>query len=77
MTKKSLAVSAQGLAALYTIYGIFPIVAATRLAEDPLWFKVVVGLGGLSAIACGVVGFWLAAKWYRRLRSAPDGRAGS
>ena len=76
MTKKSLAVFAQVLAALYTIYGIFPIVAATRLAEDPLWFRVVVGLGGLSAIACGAVGFWFATRWSRRLRSAPVGRAG-
>jgi hypothetical protein len=75
MTKKPLAVFAQALAALYGIYGLFPIVAAAKLAEDPWWFKVVLGLGGLSTIACGVVGFWFAANWYRRLANPPDKQA--
>jgi hypothetical protein len=72
VTKKLLSIFAQVLAVLFAIYGVFPIVAATQLAEDPLWFQVVVGLGGLSAIACGVAGFWFAATWYRRLVSPPD-----
>ena len=46
MIKKPLAIFAQVLAALYGIYGLFPIVAATQLAEDPLWFQVVLGLAG-------------------------------
>ena len=76
MTKKPLAVFAQALAATYGLYGVLPIVAATMLAEDPLWFRAVVGLGGLSTIACGVVGFWFAANWYRRLANPPDNQAG-
>ena len=76
MIKKPLAIFAQVLAALYGIYGLFPIVAATQLAEDPLWFQVVLGLAGLSTIACGVVGFWFAAKWYQRLANSPDRQAG-
>jgi len=67
MTKKPLALFALVLAALYGIYGVIPIVVAAKLAEDPWWFQVVVGLGGLSAIACGVLGFWFAARWYNRL----------
>jgi hypothetical protein len=75
MTRKSLAIFTQVLAALYAAYGLFPIVAATQLAEDPIWFQVVVGLGGLSTIACGVAGFWFASRWYRRLAKPQDGRA--
>ena len=74
MTKKSLALCAQALAALYGIYGLFPIVIAAKLAEDPWWFRVVLGLGGLSTIACGVVGFRFAARWYRRLANSRDAR---
>jgi hypothetical protein len=76
MTKKPLAVFAQVLAALYGVYGLFPIVAATQLAEDPFWFQVVLVLGGLSTIACGIAGFWFAARWYHRLANPPEGQAG-
>jgi SAM-dependent methyltransferase len=74
MPKKPLAILAQALAALYGIYGLFPIVVAAKLAEDPLWFQVVLGLAGLSTVACGAVGFWFAAKWYRRLANPRDAR---
>lgn len=67
MTKRSLAFFAEGVAALYALYGVFPLVLATQLAEDPLWFQLVLVLAGLSTIASGVLGFWFAAKWQRRL----------
>lgn len=77
MTRKWLAVFVQVLAALYALYGIFPIVVSTMLAEDPAWFQAVLALAGLSTIACGVLGFWFAARWRRRLTSpgSNSGRA--
>ena len=67
MAKKLVAIFAQGFAMLFGLYGLIPIVVAIRLAGNPWWVPAVVGLGGLSAIACGVMGFWLAGNWYQRL----------
>jgi hypothetical protein len=67
MTKKLAALFARVLAVLFGLYGLIPIAVGFKLAEDPWWFRAMVGLGGLTAIACGVVGFWCAGNWYRRL----------